>query len=149
MGKKGVGPSFFLSPFVFQFVHFLMDNVNGFWFEVAPNWEMSHPRWHPRTTLFQGNAKRSILVGHNWSFFPNTSGSNIQSLAVIRRWATLCKVQQSTFCPLPLFRRRIRLRCSFRRAPEAFPSSSPPSGPPLSQSKAKLPELEEAKRPCR
>ncbi len=28
--------------------------------------------------------------------------------------------------PLPLPRRRIRLRCSFRRAPEAFPSSFPP-----------------------
>jgi hypothetical protein len=39
----------------------------------------------------------------------------------IRRWATLCKVQQSTFCSLPLLGRRIRLRCSFQRAPEAFP----------------------------
>ncbi len=37
----------------------------------------------------------------------------------IRRWVTLCKVQQSTFCPL--LRRRIRLRCSFRRASEALP----------------------------
>jgi hypothetical protein len=33
----------------------------------------------------------------------------------------LWKVQQSTFCPLPLLRRRIRLRCSFRRDPEALP----------------------------
>jgi hypothetical protein len=29
-----------------------MDNVNAFWFEVAPrpNWEKSHPRWQPRIT---------------------------------------------------------------------------------------------------
>jgi hypothetical protein len=43
---KEMGQSlfFFHSPFVFTFVHFLMDNVNAFWFEVAPNLEMSHPR---------------------------------------------------------------------------------------------------------
>ena len=39
----------------------------------------------------------------------------------IRRWLPLCKIQQSTFSPLLPLRRRFRLRCSFRRAPEALP----------------------------
>jgi hypothetical protein len=42
---KEMGQSLFFSlSLFFTFVHFLMDNVNAFWFEVAPNWEMSHPR---------------------------------------------------------------------------------------------------------
>jgi hypothetical protein len=42
----------------------------------------------------------------------------------IRRSVTLCKVQQLTFSPLLLPNQRIRLRCSFRRAPEALPYSA-------------------------
>ncbi len=58
-GRKGSVPLFFLSPFVFPFVHFLMGNVNAFWFEVAPNWEKSHPRWQPRTTRAVARAMKT------------------------------------------------------------------------------------------
>ncbi|KAK4006949.1 hypothetical protein OUZ56_012103 [Daphnia magna] len=41
-------------------------------------------------------------------------------IAEIRRWLTPRKAQQSTFTLFPLSSRRIRLRCSFRPAPESW-----------------------------
>jgi hypothetical protein len=52
VGKKGFGPSFFHSPFVFPFVHFLMDNVNAFCLWLHQTGAKSKPKWQPRTTLY-------------------------------------------------------------------------------------------------